>query len=142
MDTDRLERDFFRALNAFVEPAVRAGLGGPCLVPAGLIVLESKGRTSGQPRHTPLLASLIDGCLIVSTFRPRSHWVQNALACPEVRFWLNGQAHRGRAFVIRPGQPVELPDSLPQLVRGIAGHLLPRYAAFGWSFAIIAPDSD
>ena len=32
----RIEADFFRALNALVEPAVRAGCGSPGPLPTGL----------------------------------------------------------------------------------------------------------
>lgn len=140
MDAERLERDFFRTLNAFVEPAVRAGLGGPCLIPAGLIVLETTGRITGRPRRTPLLASVVDGCLILATFRPRSHWVRNAAANPHVRYWLNGQERHGRATVILPGQPVQLPATLPPLVRGLAENLLVRSTELGWSIAIVEPN--
>lgn len=142
MDPAAFERDFFRALNAFVEPAVRAGLGGPCLVPAGLIVLETTGRRSGRPYRTPLLASLVDGCIIAGTFRPRSNWVRNAEAAPSVRCWVNGRELRARAHILRPGRAPELPATLSQLVRAIADNLLARYTAFGWSFAIIEPDAD
>ncbi|GIW13663.1 MAG: hypothetical protein KatS3mg062_1102 [Tepidiforma sp.] len=139
MDFRAAERDFFRALNAFVEPAVRAGLGGPCLIPCGLIVLETTGRRSGLPRRTPLLASLIDRCLVVATVRPHSHWVRNARANPSVRYWLNGREHRGRAHVITADARPALPETLPQLVRVLAENLLARYAALGWSFAVIEP---
>jgi hypothetical protein len=54
----RIEADFFRALNALVEPAVHAGCGSPGLLPTGLIVLETTGAKSGQPRRVPLLAGL------------------------------------------------------------------------------------
>ena len=41
---ERLQADFFRGLNQFVEPLVRAGLGAPVLFPAGAIVVETLGR--------------------------------------------------------------------------------------------------
>ena len=43
LQRQRLERNFFRALNSVVEPAVRRGLGSPRLAPSTLIVLESTG---------------------------------------------------------------------------------------------------
>lgn len=108
------ERDFFRFLNAFVEPAVRAGLAGPCLVPWGLIVIETVGRRTGRAYRTPLLASRIEGHLLVATFRPRSHWVRNAQAAGVVRYWANGREGTARAIVIRDGAdspPPGLPAS-------------------------------
>ena len=41
---NRLEADFFRWLNQFVDPLVRAGVGAPILFPAGAIVIETQGR--------------------------------------------------------------------------------------------------
>jgi hypothetical protein len=137
MDPRGLERDFFRALNAFVEPAVRAGLGAPGFVPYGLVVLEITGRTSGRTYRTPLLASLVDGCLIVGTFRRRSQWVQNVRAQPSITGWLHGREFRGHAYVLTPGDAAPLPRELSQLVRALAENVLPRYTAHGWSFAVI-----
>ncbi|MEJ5222191.1 MAG: hypothetical protein WHT63_09310, partial [Tepidiforma sp.] len=56
--------------------------------------------------------------------------------------WLNGRELRGRAHVLRPGRPSELPETVSQLVRAIAENLLSRYTAFGWSFAVIEPDAE
>ena len=76
--------EFFRTLNSVVEPVVSAGCFSPNLfAPTGLIVLETTGRRSGKPHRTPVLAMLMDGHLIVRTFRgERSHWFQNLRANP------------------------------------------------------------
>ena len=34
---ERLEADFFRTLNQFIEPLVRLGFGAPMLLPIGLL---------------------------------------------------------------------------------------------------------
>lgn len=133
------ERDLFRFLNAFVEPAVRAGLAGPCLIPFGLVVLETTGRHTGAVHRTPLLASLVDDAIIVGTIRRNSHWVRNARANPSVAAWVNGRRREGTAAVLLPGEPAPLPAAASQLVRALAGHLLARYTTLGWSFAIIFP---
>ena len=100
----RIEADFFRALNALVEPAVRAGCGSPGLLPTGLIVLETTGAKSGQPRRVPLLATVFDGCVFIGTVRgARSLWVRNLVAEPRVRYWVAGREHRGLAQDLRPG---------------------------------------
>ena len=54
-----LEAEFFRTLNAFVEPAVRMGFGSPWIVPVGAVVLETTGRRSGRSYRTPVLATEI-----------------------------------------------------------------------------------
>ena len=101
----RIEADFFRALNALVEPAVRAGCGSPGLLPTGLIVLETTGAKSGQPRRVPLLATVFDGCVFIGTVRgARSLWVRNLVAEPRARYWVAGREHRGLARIFRSGR--------------------------------------
>ncbi|WP_322797096.1 nitroreductase/quinone reductase family protein [Tepidiforma sp.] len=134
----QVERDFFRLLNAFVEPAVRAGLAGPCLVPWGLIVIETVGRRTGRAYRTPLLASRIEDHLLVSTFRPHSRWVRNAESAGVVRYWVNGREGTARAIVIRDGAHTA-PPGLPRLLEALAADLFPRFTAFGWTFVILEP---
>jgi len=135
-----LEAEFFRALNALVEPAVRAGCGSPGLVPTGLVVVETIGATSGRPRRVPLLATVLDGCVFVSTIRvPRARWVDNLRANPEVRYWLAGRAYHGRALLLAPGASSAEVDRLPPLARAIVQGLLAPATAMGWAFAVITP---
>jgi F420H(2)-dependent quinone reductase len=135
------ETEFYRALNALVEPAVRAGLGSPGLVPSGLVVLETTGARTGLPRSVTVLATVIEGCVFVSTLRgPRSRWIGNLVAEPRVRYWLLGREHRGRARVFAPEGAAPGLDGLPPMTRGIAAGLLPPAIALGWTFAIIVPD--
>ena len=135
-----LESEFFRALNALVEPAVRAGCASPGVVPMGLIVLETIGARSGQPRRVPLLATVLDGCVFLSTVRgPRARWVANLKADPEVRYWLMGREHRGRALILAPGAAAPDLERLPPLARAVAAGLLAPATAAGWTFAVITP---
>ena len=85
---------------------MRAGCLSPNLfAPTGLIVLETTGRRSGKPHRTPVLAMLMDGHLIVRTFRgERSHWFQNLRANPKVAYWRGGEKIRARAAVHAPGE--------------------------------------
>ncbi len=67
--SSNVEREFFRAMNRVVEPAVAAGFGSPGLTPWGMVVLETTGRNTGKLRRVPLLGLVSEGCVIVSTVR-------------------------------------------------------------------------
>jgi deazaflavin-dependent oxidoreductase (nitroreductase family) len=135
------EAEFFRTLNAFLEPVVRAGCGAPGLLPTGMIVLETTGRRSGRSRRVPLMATVLDGCVFVSTLRgARSQWVRNLRAHGEVRYWLAGKERRGRARLFAPGAPPPSSGGLPPLARVLTESLLPPATLFGWTFAVIGPE--
>lgn len=134
---DRLEADFFRGLNLFVEPLVRAGLGAPLLFPAGAIVIETQGRKSGRQSNVPLLAALVGDLVVVSTVRRRSNWLKNLSAHPEVRYWLRGREQEATAVVIGPG--LEASDGLPPRVSCLAAALKQHTRLFGTGFAILMP---
>ncbi len=137
----RAETELFRTLNAILEPAVRAGCGSPGLVPTGLIVLETTGAKSGQPRRVPLLATVFDGCVFIGTVRGRrSLWIRNLAAEPRVRCWIAGREHRGRARIFAPEAPLPPTDDLPPFARAAAEGLLPPATLFGWTFALITPE--
>ena len=134
-----LERDFFRQLNAVVEPAVRFGVGSPRYAPAGLIVLESTGFKSGLKRRTPLSALKLGPYLLVMTVRgERSFWVKNLRKRPNVRYWRGGREHQARAFVMAPGKAFRPPASLSPRVVAAARRLNPLTRR-GWAFAILSP---
>jgi hypothetical protein len=138
--SENLERAFYRALNEFVEPWVRAGAGSPGLMPAGLIVLETSGRVSGVPRRTPLAGSVVEGHIIVGTVRgARSQWARNAAANASVRYWLMGRERTGVATVLAGWCPKPALDGLPPLVRALAEGPLAAAVRTGWTFAIVAP---
>ncbi|MEP7215646.1 MAG: nitroreductase/quinone reductase family protein [Anaerolineaceae bacterium] len=135
-----LEAQFFRSLNAVVEPWVRAGLGSPGLIPAGLVVLETTGRRSGTPRRTPLVGGLLEGRLIVSTVRgTRSQWVRNALTTPAVRYWLLGAEHQGVATILAADVGNASPDAFPPLISHLVAGPFAAAIALGWAFAVITP---
>jgi deazaflavin-dependent oxidoreductase (nitroreductase family) len=136
------EATFFRGLNAFVEPLVMRGCASPGLFPTGLVVLETRGRKTGETRRTPLSAAVVDGHVILSTYRGRrSEWVKNALADPSVRYWLGGREHSGRAFVLAPGANDAGLGGLPDLARALVEGPLRAATTMGWAFAIIRPDA-
>jgi deazaflavin-dependent oxidoreductase (nitroreductase family) len=135
--TAALERDFYRTLNHFIEPWVMAGAGAPLCTPVGLIVLETAGRHSGEPRRTPLVATVVGESIVAGTFRGRrSHWVSNAIANPSVRYWLGGSEHAGIATFISaatPGATEGVPAELTSFVEVVLG---PAILA-GWAFVVI-----
>ncbi len=134
---ERLEAEFFRGLNQFVEPLVRAGLAAPVLFPAGAIVIETQGRKTGRRLEVPLLAALVGDLVVVSTVRRRSNWVKNLAANPEVRYWLGGREREATAFAIGPG--IETLNELPPRVSCLASALKQHSTMFGTGFAILMP---
>ena len=137
-----MEADFFRTLNACVEPAVRAGFASPGLIPVGLVVLETIGAKTGTPRPVPLVATLLEGCLFVSTVRGRqSRWMRNLQAHPRIRYWIAGQEHAGVAHVFEGNESPASADALPPLTRAVATQMLARGTAWGWTFAVIQPET-
>lgn len=133
----RIEADFFRGLNQFIEPLVQAGLGAPLFWPAGAIVLETRGRKTRRQSNVSLLAALVGDLVVVSTVRRRSHWLENLAAHPEVRYWLGGRQREATAFAIGPR--IEPHDQLPPRVSCLADALKQHSRLFGTSFAILMP---
>lgn len=90
MSAPTLSRPLFRALNRVVVPAVKAGLAAPLPIGLGLVVLQTTGRVSGQPREVPLVAARLGDRVRVSTVRSRSQWTRNVEADGDVTVWLGG----------------------------------------------------
>lgn len=132
------ERDAFRALNAVVEPLVRAGLGAPMLTPFGAIVLEVRGRRSGEVHRVPLLATVVGNLTVAATYRgEQSQWVKNLVAeSNEAAWWNAGTLRRGTALVYAPGEPWPSSEALPEKVRLIADTTWRAMVAAGWAIAV------
>lgn len=129
-------------INRLVEPHIRAGWASPRLVPGGLIVLETRGRTTGRRSRVPLAAVRVDDHVVVSTFRgERSQWMKNVAADPNVRYWVGGRARNGTAHVLGAqcsdnGAPSSVRRS--PAVRWLIRLLVP-YTYAGWAFAVLSP---
>jgi deazaflavin-dependent oxidoreductase (nitroreductase family) len=130
----------FRALNSVVESVVRAGCFSPNIfAPTGLVVLETTGRRSDKPHRTPVLAMVMDGHLIVRTFRgERSHWFQNLRANPEVAYWSGGKKIPARAEVHAPGEECQTAGLPPGAAFGITAAGM-AVRTLGWRFAVLVP---
>jgi deazaflavin-dependent oxidoreductase (nitroreductase family) len=83
-----------RLLNPVVKAASRAGLPLP-----GLVILETTGRKSGEPRRNPVGKAIVGDTLwIVAEHGRKAAYVRNIEAEPRVRVrvgraWRTGTAH-------------------------------------------------
>jgi hypothetical protein len=93
--------DLLGPLNQLARPLIKAGLGGPCLTPFGLIVVEIVGRRSGIVREVPLLALRHRGYLVVGSASASANWLANLDKQQHAILWMNGL--RWTAEVKDPG---------------------------------------
>ena len=96
-----LTRNGFRALNRVVIPAAKKGVGSPPWLGFGVVVMETIGRRSGEPRQVPLLSARMGNTVVMSTVRNPSQWVENAAASGSARVWVGGSDRAGTASVRR-----------------------------------------
>ena len=134
---ERLQSEYFRMLNQFVEPAVRAGFFAPGLFPIGGIVIETRGRKTGRPSSVPLLAAMAGDVVVVSTVRRSSNWLKNLSAQPEVRYWLHGREQRAKPFTIASGKVTG--EDPPVRTKCLVNALRRHSALFGTGFAVLVP---
>ncbi|MDQ8701321.1 nitroreductase/quinone reductase family protein [Streptomyces sp. LHD-70] len=77
-------------------------------------LLETTGRTSGLPRHTPLDGRRVgDTFWLVSEHGERSQYVRNIHADPRVRVRIKGTWHPGTAHLVPDDDPRTRLRSLP-----------------------------
>lgn len=115
----------FRAATAF-----QRRVGNPVLRRLPLqTVLETTGRVSGLPRHTPVGGRRVDDSFwLVSEFGERSQYVRNIKADPRVRVRIRGRWHTGTAHLLPDDDPVARLRRLPRVnsvgVRALGTDLL------------------
>jgi F420H(2)-dependent quinone reductase len=132
----------FGSLNTVIETLVRAGVVMPLPCPQSLIVLESRGRTTGQLRRTPLVAKIIGDLAVIGTVRARrSQWIRNAAASPNVRYFRFGRAREAQAFVFIPGERELVLGSMSRLAQFFAAAMVPSAEAANFAFAILVDRS-
>ena len=133
------EEALYWGLNTVLEPVVRAGIASPCVIsPAGLIVLEVRGRKTGQPHRVPLFALLAGDHVVAGTLRvERSQWLRNVRRSPDVCYWPGGRVHDARACVIMPDSSMAPVDA--GSARQLAEVLMPAATALSAAFVVLAP---
>jgi deazaflavin-dependent oxidoreductase (nitroreductase family) len=78
-------------------------------------LLETTGRSSGQPRQTPVGGRRVgDSFWLVSEFGYKSQYVRNIQADPRVRVRLAGRWHHGTAHLLPDDDPVARLRALPR----------------------------
>jgi hypothetical protein len=96
----RIQRGFRFANRYIAVPMLEAGLGPLCNTPwtGSLMVLRTKGRTSGLWREAPLGYLILDGHVYCCAgFGQRTHWLRNIKADPRVEVLLPTLAVTGVA---------------------------------------------
>jgi len=79
-------------------------------------LLETTGRSSGQPRRTPLGGRLVGNQFwLVSEFGEKSQYVRNIKANPRVRLRLHGKWRTGTAHLVPDDDPHARLRELPQM---------------------------
>jgi deazaflavin-dependent oxidoreductase (nitroreductase family) len=107
-----------RLLNPFVKAAARAGLPLP-----GLVLLETTGRKSGEPRRTPVGKALEGDTLWVLAEHRRGGYVRNIEANPRVRVRIGRDWRTATARVLPDDDPRERQRRIPNRLNSAAVRL-------------------
>jgi deazaflavin-dependent oxidoreductase (nitroreductase family) len=100
-----------RLFNPLVKAATNAGLAVP-----GIAILETTGRKSGQPRRTPVGASVGgDTCWIVAEHGRRAAYVRNIQADPSVRIKIGRRWRSGTAQLMPGDDPRARQRAMPAI---------------------------
>ncbi|WP_174604673.1 nitroreductase family deazaflavin-dependent oxidoreductase [Mycobacterium numidiamassiliense] len=79
-------------------------------------MLETTGRRSGQPRHTPVGGRVVGNQFwMVSEHGDHSDYVRNIKANPTVRVRLGGQWRNGTAHLLPDDDPLQRLGNLPRV---------------------------
>jgi deazaflavin-dependent oxidoreductase (nitroreductase family) len=108
-----------RLLNPFVRAAANAGLPLP-----GIVILETTGRRSGQPRRTPV-GKAVDGdtVWVIAEHGRRASYVRNIEANPRVRVRVGRDWRTGTARLLPDDDPLERQRRLPNRINSVAVRL-------------------
>jgi deazaflavin-dependent oxidoreductase (nitroreductase family) len=90
--------------------------------PLAFALLETVGRRSGQPRHTPVGNGLAgDTFWLIATHGTHADYVRNIQADSRVRVKIRHRWRRGRATVLPNDDPVARSRTLPHQWRAAIG---------------------
>jgi deazaflavin-dependent oxidoreductase (nitroreductase family) len=109
-----------RANNRLTRWALRRGIA-----PRAFALLETTGRRSGLPRHTPV-GNGWDGAAfwLVAAHGMQADYVRNIAANPQVRVKVRGQWLRGTAVLLPDDDPVARSRTLPYRWDAAIGRLM------------------
>ncbi|KRD14805.1 deazaflavin-dependent nitroreductase [Mycobacterium sp. Root265] len=94
---------------------IRFGAKGP-------VILTATGRTSGQPRATPVTPMFVDGRQYVAA-APGAAWIANARANPSITLGRGRRIERVTAVELADDDARPLLRQLPSLIPGWVGFL-------------------
>jgi deazaflavin-dependent oxidoreductase (nitroreductase family) len=109
-----------RANNRVIRFALRRGIA-----PGTFALLETTGRRTGAPRHTPVGNGLIgDTFWLVAAHGTDADYVRNLLDNPRVRVKIRGRWRPGAAVVLPDDDPVARSRTLPYRWDAAIGRLM------------------
>jgi deazaflavin-dependent oxidoreductase (nitroreductase family) len=109
-----------RLFNPLVKAAANAGLPLP-----GVVILETTGRKSGQPRRNPVGKALVGDTLwIVAEHGRRAGYVRNISANPRVRVKLGRRWRTGTAHPMPDDDPRERQRRIPNKLNSASVRLM------------------
>lgn len=124
-----LKDTVFRGVNAFHRTLVRVSGGRIAGSLAGMpvVVLETLGRKSGEPRRTMLTAPVVDGetVVLVASYGGDSRhpaWYHNLSANPDVAVEIGGERREMRARTASADEKAALWPRITKAYRGYAGY--------------------
>lgn len=118
MNTTALKRHLTTALGRYLlNPLLRPIAGR---LPVGPALLETIGRTSGEPRQTPVGDGLVgDTFWVIAEHGRHSGWVRNIMADPRVRVRTGGRWRSGRADPMPEDDPIARQRTLDPINAGV-----------------------
>jgi deazaflavin-dependent oxidoreductase (nitroreductase family) len=116
----RLVTTLERGSNRLIRQALRAGMA-----PRAFALLETTGRRTGLPRHTPVGNGLDgDTFWLVAAHGPQADYVRNLRAEPRVRVKVRGSWRAGTAVVLPGDDPAARSRTLPYQWDAALGRLM------------------
>ena len=105
-----------RLFNPLVKGLMRIGVPAP-----GVVILETTGRKSGQPRRTPVGKAIEGDTLwIVAEHGRKAGYVRNIESNPRVRVRVRGEWRSGTGHVMPEDDPRERQRKMPNKMNSAA----------------------